>query len=1080
MPTLSRGTTLFGLLALVAPAVAHAEPDPAEVRAFKETAERYVQRMTEFHGDVKQLVDLTEDEERERIESAFGASVTRNQDDGNTLRRVTISKIEMFLQKYPSSKYGGDMKFRLADLYYDESELEFMARNDEYGVLVDRGTADPDLVPKKDYRRSIALYRDILANHRDFAYRPDTLYMLGWCLGSANAEQFDEAGARDAYQAIVTDHPKSAFVNDANMRLGEYYFEAPAPRPDTLANVRIAVTYYNAVLADGPTGRNYDRAIYKLGWAYFKLDDFDRSLAYYVQLLDFSDSLYDRTGKIADTRKEAIEYLAISYADMADRQGKRPVDVAKAHFAKVGEKRWQHDLVEQLASNLEKQTKFDDAIDTYRFLQERWPTHPKNPIYQQTIAQIYGVRMPIRNEVAAAAALTQLGEDYTEGSAWYAANRNNPDAIAAARGFIEKSLATVATEKLIRAKETGNPADYRDAAATFQSFLQKYPFAADYDEYEWYLALAFYEGKDFAAAERQYQQVLRNPRSKYKDGARFQLMKSREQLVLSKYGKLEDLPQGAVVSNTVTTPFGKQITQYIVSDEQKAFVLAADDLADREFTDRDWIPLLEKVRPAMAYLGGVISFNHGYYDDARKRLETVIVRYPGSQEAGFAAKLVLQTFLNEGDLANLKIYALKYGEMEIGAEAALALCLDLGQAGKHLEAAACYGAFPGEFPNSKYASAALYSQANQLDLGGQTAKANVLFEKYINDYPTDERSKSLFFRIASGYSSILELDKAIRYYEQLVKIAPDHADAPGALYNAAFLRTGIGDHRGAAQAYERYARLPNAGDAEKIFWRAGEQWELVGPREAVDFYEKYLREFPATNPSHAITALAKLSDLYTARGDKRKAAQKLEELDRTFRENVSRGISSDARKIAAVAPTQRLLASLESYKVIKWTKSEKDNAELLLNTKREDLKKLVDESLALIQTYQDYDAAAAALYVQGAGYFAYADFVYSFPLPSGLNEEEKIIFQDELDARFTPIRLAAEDTAKARLQGSLEKAKVDKRWSEWNGKSVQLLHDRYPIEYPSERQESRGKLDSTTIEFEAPESARAPAAGGAQ
>ena len=1065
------------LFALSMSSSARAESDAEEVRQFRETAERYGQRMREFHGDVKQLVDLAEQEERERIEQGFGAAISRNQDDGNTLRRVAVAKIESFLQKYPDSKHVPDMKFRLADLYYDESELDFIARNDEYAVLVESGTGNPDLVPKKDYRRSIGLYRDILANSPAFAFRADVLYMLGWCLGSANAEQYDETAARDAYQAIVTQHPRSAFTNDANMRLGEYYFELPAPRPDTLANVRIAVTYYDAVMAEGPQGRNYDRAIYKLGWSHFKLDDFQRSLAYLVQLLDYSDALYDRTGKLADTRKEAVEYLAISYADMADRQGKRPIDVARAHLSKVGDKRWQHDVVERMALILEKQTKWDEAVDTYRFLQSRWPTHPQNPIYQQTVAAIYGAKMPVRNEAAAAVALTELGTNYNDQSAWYAANKNNPDAIAAARIFIERSLATVAIEKLLRAQETQNPADYRDAADTFQSFLQKFPFTPDYDEYEWYQALSLYEGKLFPSAARAYGQILKNPRSKYKDGARFQLMKSREELVLSKYGKLEDVPQGALIANTLQTKAGKQIIQYMVSDEQKAFVVAADDLADREFTDMDWISVLEKSRPALSYLAGVVSFNHGYYDDARKRLWGVVNRYPGSPEAAFASKLVLQSYVNEGDLETVKAVALKFGDLEIAGQAGLELCLQFGKADKHLESAACYGQYIIDFPKSEYLNVALYNQANQLDLGGQTAPANVLFEKYINDYPDDERSKSLYFRIAAGYSSILELDKAIRYFETLVKKAPEHADAASALYNAAFLRTGIGDHVGAARAYERYANLPNVPDAEVIYWKAGEQWELVGPREAVEFYDNYLRTFSADEPSHAIIAQHKLSVLYLARGDKRKAAQKLSDLDVTFRDNVARGVSSDARELAAKPPTQKLLADLESYKVIKWSRDEKSNAELLLVTKREDLKVLVDGALSLIQTYQDYDASVAALYVQGAGYFAYADFVYGFPLPAGLTEAEKGIFQTELDVRFTPIRVASEDTAKTRLQGALEKARQDQRWSEWNGKVMELLHDRYPIEYPSERQESRGAVDFTSIPFEAPESART---GGAQ
>ncbi|GDX78630.1 hypothetical protein LBMAG42_04410 [Deltaproteobacteria bacterium] len=1073
------------LLALLAPAKAQAEPNEAELRAFRDTAERYAARMAEFEGDVRQIVDLTEEEERSRILSSFGAAMARAEDDGNTLRRVTIAKLETFLQRYPNTRYSADMKFRLADLYYDESELDFVARTEEYGKLQDQAESNPSMVlpepPEKDYRRSIGIYNDILASYPDFEYRPDTYYMLGWCYGSSNAMQQDDEAARDAYLAIVTRYSKSVFANDSNMRLGEYYFELPATREDPVANVRTAIKYYGAVLADGPTGRNYDRAIYKLGWSHYKLNEYDRALAYLVQLLDYSDSLYDRSGRVADTRKEAVEYLAISYADMADRQGKKPVDIAKAHFAKVGDKRWEHDVIERLASILTTQAKFEESVETYRFLQSNWPLHPQNPIYQHEISQIYAVKMPVHNDSAAGQALEELGEKYSDKTSWYAANKNNPDAIAQARGFIESSLATVATEKLIRCRETTDAAMCRDAAVTFRDFLQKYPFATDYDQYEWYLAYAWFSAGDFAEAARQYQQVLKNPHSTFKDGARFQLMKSREQIALAKYGKLEDVPQGALVTNTITTPFGKQIVQYMVSDEQTAFRVAADDLADREFSDPEWIPVLDKIRPAMAYYGGVISFTHGYYDDARKRLQSVVNRYPGSKEAGFSAKLILQTYTNEGDIPTLVAKARELNVEDIVTEGTLEICLQTGRGGDHLGSAECYGKFLAEFPKHKYASVALYNQANQLDLGGQTGQANVLFEKYINENPTDERSKSLYFRIASGYSSILELDKAIRYFETLVRVAPENVDSPAALYSAAFLRTGIGDHKGAAQAYEKYANLPNVPDAEIIYWKAGEQWELVGSAQAIEFYERYLRNFPSDRPgfnaSHAIIAQSKLSDLYLAKGDKRKAAQKLADLDATFRDNVSKGVNSDARKLAALAPMQALVAELEAFKTFKWTTNEKTNAELVLTKKPEELRKLTDDALQLIQTYQDYDAAAAALYVQGAAYFAYSDIVYAYPLPPGLNEEEQQLFQDLVDEKFSPIRIKAEDTGKARLGAALEKARVDKRWSTWNSKTVELLHDRFPIEFPSERQESRGTLNDSTMETAGPAS---PKSGGAK
>ncbi len=1071
------------------PGMAMAAPDPAEQKAFRETAERYRERMGEFQADVRAIVDATEAEEKARITSAFGAAMGRVEEDSNTLRRVAITKLESFLSKYPATKYSADMKFRLADLYFEEAELDFMSRMDEYSRMEDQLGADAAAAlpepPVKDYRKSVQLYRDIIDTHGDYQYLADTYYMLGWCLSAANAAQYDETAARDVWLVLAQKYPKSTFSNDANMRLGEYYFDLPAPREDRTVNLRTAVTYYETVLADGPSGRNYDKAIYKLGWTHFRLLNYEKSLEYLVTLLDYSDEQFAKTGRTSDMRKEAVEYLAISYSDMADKFGKKPVDVARQHLAKVGDKKWEHDVVERLAQILLAQAKFEESIETYRYLQTEWPLHPQNPIYQYEIARIYAEKMPapMRKPEQAAAALAELGEKYVEGKPWYNANRNNPDAIGAARSFVESSLADVATEYLLRAKESGQTSDFALAAEKYRDFLAKYPFADDYDTYEWYLAYALFSSNQFDEASKVYQQILKNERSQFREGARYQLMKSREEIARAKYGVLEDVPQGAIVQNTVTTPAGKSITQYMISDEQKSFVDSADDLVDREFTDPEWAQVLDRDRAALAYLASEIYYNHGYYDEARKRFNAVGVRFKGSKEAKFAADLKCQTYQNEGDL--VKLQACLADVMRDGTDLAVAgattaaekyeqvtleLCrqkTDADRAG----AAACYQDFIAQFPKSKYRDVALYNAANNFDLSGQQDTANRLFEQFINEFPSHERAKSLYFRIAQGYSSVLDLDTAVKYFEALPKLDPAHPDSPAALYNAAFLRTGMGDHVGAANAYMKYANLPNVADAENIYWRAGEQWELVGDREAADFYDKYLRRFGVENPSHAIEAHYKLAKVYEARGDTRRAAAKWSEIETVFRDNVARGVSSDARKMAAEGPLNELLAEFEAFKVYKFGSSEKANVELVLKKKPEELKALIDTALALIQTYQDYDSAAAALYVQGMAYFAYADMIYAVPPPPGLTEDEIVIYQEQLD----PFRLQAEDRGKGRLIAALEKAKADKRWSDWNSKTLAALHDRYPIEYPSERTEARGGVPTGGIDFSGP--ASLPAGG---
>lgn len=1074
---------------------AHAAPDPAEVAAFREVGERYADRMREFNADTREIVERTYQEERLKITQTYGAARTRLEDQEATTRRVAIAKIEAFLQKYPVAAPVADMKFRLADLYYEESEMDWFERSAEYAKLeqASEGNAAATLPepPLKDYRRSVSLYQDIIANHTEYENLPDTYYMLGWCLSASNGAQYDEEAARDVYLSIISKYPKSPFANDANMRVGEYYFDQPNSREDPGANIRTAIKYYEAVLADGPEGRNYDHAIYKLGWSHYKLNDYDRSLAYMVQLLDYSDEQFLKSGKPSNTRPEAVEYLAITYADMGDRQARKPVDVAMAHLKKVGDRKWQHDVIQRLAEILEKGAKFDAAIETYAFLQNNWPLDPNNPDYQANIANIYR-KQPIPDEAARGKALAELAERYTEGTPWFKANLTNPDAIAKARGYIQGSLATVATEILIHAKETGAVDDFKLAAAKYKDFLEKFPFADNYDEYEWYYAYSLFSSNQFKEAEREYQQILKNERTPYRDQARFQLMKSREQLVLAAYGKMEAIPEGAIVERVDTTASGQTIQRYMLSDEHKAYISSCDDLVSREFSDPEMIAVLEHDRKALTYIPAFILYNYGHYDEALPRLEKVRALYKGTPEASFAAGLIVAIYQNQGDLnkvAEVTHRIIEEGGLtaeqvtklgSIEEQTAYNLIQPMIDKGDHLGAAAAFLDFIQRFPRSKIQKEALYSAANQYDLGGKSDESIRLFEQYLAKYPTDDRSKYLYFRIAQNYSSILDLPKAIEYYEQLPKLFPDFEDSKGAMFNAAFLRVGIGDHRGAALEFEKYATTyPNElgpNGAEPAFWRAGEQWLLVSEADAIDFYGRYLKRFPTSEPNHVIESQYRLAKYWQKRNDGRKAAAQWAQLQASFRANVAGSLTQQARSMAAEGALNDLLAQFEAFKKYKFSSSEKANVDLVLKQKPEELKSLADNAVQMIQTYQDYDTAAASLYIQGMAYFAYADLVYNVPPPAGLTEEETEIYQQQLDS----FRLPAEDRGKTRLTAALEKARAEKRWNDWNSKTVSALHDRYPLDYPSERGETRGSFAPVAIPIAGPESVTAPPEGGAK
>jgi TolA-binding protein len=1066
--------------------------DAAEQKLLEETRERYADRMREFADDARRIVEQTEDDEREKIRSSYGNAMRRLEDEEGKTRLLAISKIENFLGKYPSSSYVPDMKFRLADLYFEDSETNWLARMEEYNrleaQLANNPTATLPEPPLKDYRRSIGLYRELVANYPDYANVPDALYLLGWCLSAQNAEQFDESAARDVYLAITTRFPTSPFANDANMRLGEYYFDQPGTAEDPTASLRVAIGYYERVLKDGPGGRNFDEAIYKLGWAHYKLNEYERSLAYMVQLLDYSDQQFKQSGKASNMRPEAVEYLAITYADIADRTQRPPAAVADEHLGGVGKRPWQHDVVERLAVILDRYAKWDQAIDVYAFLQRKWPLDPKNPVYQYEIAKLYRKIPPSGDEAASGAALAELAEKYSSDTEWYRANLGNPDALATAREYIEGSLAAVATEDLLRAQQSGKVEDYKLAASKYKEFLEKYPFNNEYDTYQWYYALSLFASNQFPAAAEQYKQIIKNERSPFRDGARYQRMKALEEIVRSAYGKLEEVPSGAIVERVETTPWGKQTTRFLLSDEHKAFIEACDEIAEREFTDPEWVPVLEKNRSALLYVPAQILHNHGHREEATARFEKLLARYYATREAEFAAALIVARYQEEGNLAKVLEQARRFRESPPGVagqrekefsnfeeQAAYNLAAELVKNEKFAEAAEAFLKFTRDFPQSQYIKEATRTAANNLDRAGRSEEAIRLYETYIQRWPSDENSKFLYFRIAQTYSSILDLGRAIQYYEQLVKLFPGFEDTPAAMFNAAFLRVGIGDHEGAARGYERYARTyPEKDDAESTAWKAGEQWKLVSEAAALAFYQDYVRRYGNTKPDHLVEAHYRIVKIFEGRGDARRAAQAQDQLQAAFRANVASGLNTAVRSMAAEGALAEIQARFDAFKSYKYSKQEKANVELILQEKPAELAALTDYAVQMIQEYQDFDTASASLYFQGMAYFVYADLVYNAPPPAALSDEEIAIYQQQLDS----YRIPAEDKGKARLIACLEKARSEKRWGAWNSRVVDALHERYPLEYPSERKETRGAIPSSPVPMAGPQSVEAPPAGG--
>ena len=183
-------------------------------------------------------------------------------------------------------------------------------------------------------------------------------------------------------------------------------------------------------------------------------------------------------------------------------------------------------------------------------------------------------------------------------------------------------------------------------------------------------------------------------------------------------------------------------------------------------------------------------------------------------------------------------------------------------------------------------------------------------------------------------------------------------------------------------------------------------------------------------------------------------------------------IGPSGRHYAAAAEFRKLQAEADTFKIYKYTNSEAKNAQLILKDKQVALQALVDHGVAIVDTYKDFDYSSAALYVLGDSYYAFADMVFKYPCPAGFNDEMCTIFNDKLDT----VRLPVEDKGHARLVATLDTAKEQKHWSEWQVKALAMLSERDPQNYTTEKEEKRGVGDSTLVPLAGPMTLRKAAA----
>lgn len=1028
----------------------------------------YYQRGTEGYAeDMRALIRIKYNEQKDMLAAQYDRAIEDLEKQERQRRLEAIARFEEFLRKYPDDPiYTPDAMFRLAELYYERSSDEYLQRSRGYEDELeayergDRETEPPP--PEPSYEKTIGLHRELLSKFPGYRLADAARYLLGYCYGEQG--QTDEALA--AYLEITEQHPDSKFLAEVWTRIGEIYFDG-----NSTESLEKAIAAYQKV-RKFPDSPYYDKALYKVAWTYYRLDRYDEAVGSFIELVDYADEQKRLTGTSgSELRAEAIQYIAISLAD--DSWG--GLDRAKGLLEPLEGKEYTGELWKRYGEILYDQTRYAQAIQVLRYTLAKYPNAPYNPEAQSKIVKAYE---QLRDFDGATAAREELVKNYSEGSPWFEANKDDTEAITAAQGLTERSLYTAAIFRHQQAqahKQAGRLSQartqYLAAADAYRGYLDRFPQSKNSYDFQFFLAECLYYSGDFLSAAKQYDTVRDSKLdNKHIEAAALSSVISYEKEIEDqvKAGKLSER-----ALRTAAERNGAPIEPVDIEPVRKELISSSDRFATL-------LPKSERA-PAVRYRAAEIFYKHDQFDEARRRFEAVVEQYPASEVARFASNLIIESYLAVQDWDNVEKWSQRLidvaknakgqdGEgkedfisnlktFRVGAQFKKAEEYDA--AGKYEEAADTYVKLVDENPKHEFADKALFNAAVAYEKVKRFDTASRIYQRIYDQYAASDLAPRALFRVGINAEKGFDFPQAITAYERLVERYPNSENRADALYNMAVVLENQQAYEKAAVAFKRYATtFPRREDSGDIFYRAALVYEKMESWNSMigtlgDFIKKYGGS--SKQRERLIEAHKKIGDAQMKR-DKGSLAQRayktcVSEFDRR-----RLAVSSRAAGDAAACAFEVAEARFRAYDEMTIQGSGRKQIKALTNKAK--AQRLVETLYGKVFRYKRVEQTLAASYRIGHSYERFAESLFAAPIPKEFQKDEELAM--EYRAQLEDRAAVLERKAEAAYRKAYDEAKRTRVTNEWTQRILEGLNKYAPKEFPIQK---RGKpaMQTTTV-----------------
>jgi tetratricopeptide (TPR) repeat protein len=634
---------------------------------------------------------------------------------------------------------------------------------------------------------------------------------------------------------------------------------------------------------------------------------------------------------------------------------------------------------------------------------------------------------------------------FGDNSEWRKKNIENKSAIITADQLIEKQLVSVAYYHQDKGDKNKDKKEYVKAAELYYGFLKSRPSDIMVVGARFNYAQVLFNLGDYKGSANEYKAVREYTGDMgYKEKSGFGLVSS-----LQNWIKARDPKYTSKEIKPLLSEKGELLPSKKLSKLEEDLIDACDKYIEINPTGKRAVYVM--------YVKAEVLFRNNRLVDARATYEKIIDASPNDKVAIDSMKNLIATYNYEKNYDEVKkwgsrLLATKSFEDKRDIKEIKGLVTGslfrsakkMEDEGKLTSAAEEYIRLAKQYSKSEYSDAALYNAGVIYEKTGDSQLAIRSYRTMLTKYPKSKHAASAMFRVAVNYEQRLDFDGALYFYEEITKKYPSSEFAVDCEYNAYRLRRGRNDYARAAEHLMRYqAKTKDSKERSKGVLTSAWLYEKSGnDKKALDTYQIYITKNPK-DLDGVMKAMIASGNILSSNSKYTQAAAEYEKAIHSFKTSGSpkNGSAADYNAEARFKILGELNSKYRSIKINKTNsgKTIKEN----YDKKEALLQKLADEYLKVVEL-GSAQWSVASLYMIGAAFQGFANFLYDAPVPVELNNEELVSeYKRQIEQQAMPF----EDKAIEYYEKSINESARLKLVNDWTRLAKNKMSELKPDQY---------------------------------